>query len=259
MQKTYRYLPKNKTILVADLAGFITEYRPVYQKTLQVYKGINNTLDFRLLNADQKPISLDNYDIVFVAFDENKLKVLEYTTNSNIVKDSVISGGFTVTINENDLLNIKLQYLSYSIYLVDSNNNNVLTYSDAHFGNNGIIKILDEAMPGPADTYSVTTFIQNSPESIWYSETLDAQPAINGNSALHTAVIYSDSYVGDIDVQATLDNQVTMNTPWANIATVSLNNETQPVSINFNGVFSHIRFKANASPTNTITKILVRN
>jgi hypothetical protein len=259
MQKTYRYLPKNKTILVADLAGFITEYRPVYQKTLQVYKGINNTLDFRLLNADQKPISLDNYDIVFVAFDENKLKVLEYTTNSNIVKDSVISGGFTVTINENDLLNIKLQYLSYSIYLVDSNNNNVLTYSDAHFGNNGIIKILDEAMPGPADTYSVTTFIQNSPESIWYSETLDAQPSINGNSALHTAVIYSDSYVGDIDVQATLDNQVTMNTPWANIATVSLNNETQPVSINFNGVFSHIRFKANASPTNTITKILVRN
>ena len=42
--------------------------------------------------------------------------------------------------------------------------------------------------------------------------------AINGNEALHTAAVYTSSYIGDVVVQATLDNQVTGSTQWADIA-----------------------------------------
>ena len=71
MQLAHRYLVKSKTILVSSDTGFVTEYRPVYNRQLQVYKGIDNVLDFKLLNADQKPIDLSAYTPKFQAFDEN--------------------------------------------------------------------------------------------------------------------------------------------------------------------------------------------
>ena len=58
MQLTPRYLSTNKAIVIADLANNITEYRPVYQRNLQVYKGIDNVLTFEIQNPDQKPLSL---------------------------------------------------------------------------------------------------------------------------------------------------------------------------------------------------------
>ena len=58
MQLLSRYLVDNTTTLVADVAGFITEYRPVYNREIQIYKGIDNVLQFRLLNADQKPVNV---------------------------------------------------------------------------------------------------------------------------------------------------------------------------------------------------------
>ena len=95
---------------------------------------------------------------------------------------------------------------------------------------------------------------------IWYSESVDAQPGINGNEALHTAAVYTSAYIGDVVVQATLDNQVTGTTQWADVATLTfVGTETTPMPVNFNGVFSHLRFKADANPADKITKVLVRN
>ena len=72
--------------------------------------------------------------------------------------------------------------------------------------------------------------------------------------------MYTSSYSGDIVVQATLDNQVTESTQWADVATLTfVGTETEPKPVNFNGVFSHLRFKADANPADKITKVLVRN
>lgn len=258
MQLTPRYLVNNRTNIVVDMTGFVTEYRPVYSKQLTVYKGIDNDLEFRILNADQKPIDLANYVLKFLAFDENKNLVIEHQGTNN----STIKGLSTVKITENDLLNLKQQYLSYVIYLQDLNTNtNVLTYTEAHFTNNGTIFVNGSTLPGPRQSYTVGSFTQiteNTP--YWVSESLFAEPALNGNSALHTAAIYTDSYVGDVVVQATLDNQVVGTTSWADIDTIAFTGtETEPTPVNFNGVFSYIRFVAKSNPANKITKILVRN
>jgi hypothetical protein len=258
MQLIPRYLVKNKTTIVADMAGFITEYRPVYSRHLQVYRGINNVLDFKLLNADQKPITtLADYTIKFQAFDENKSLIIEHT--GEIVNAS--KGLFKIVISENDLLNVKQQYLSYNIHLIDSNQTSVITYSNSHFENDGIIYVSSEAFPGPRDSYSISVFTEVTEDTpYWISETLTAEPGINGNEALHTAVIYTDTYAGDVVVQATLDNQVIGSTSWADVATVSFTGtETEPTPVNFNGVYSFLRFKSTASPANKISKILVRN
>jgi outer membrane protein TolC len=97
------------------MAGFITEYRPVYSKQLQVYKGIDNVLEFRLLNADQKPVDVTSYTPKFVAFDETNQMVLEKDATIQDDGSTVTRGKFKVTVTENELLNLKQQYLSIKI------------------------------------------------------------------------------------------------------------------------------------------------
>jgi hypothetical protein len=257
MQLIPRYLVSNRTTIVANEAGFVTEYRPVYTRQLQIYKGIDNVLEFKLLNADQKPIDVSTYTPKFQAFDENKNLIIEH--DGVVVNASL--GLFKITVTDNDLLNVKQQYLSYNIHLIDSNSDSVITYSDAHFGNSGTIYVSGEAFPGPRDTYSVTTFTEVTEDiPYWTSETITADSAINGNEALHTAVVYTDGYVGDVVVQATLDNEIIGGTDWADITALSFTgSEAEPQSINFNGVYSFLRFKPTANPANKISKILVRN
>ena len=261
MQLVPRYLVSNRTTIVANEAGFITEYRPVYSRQLQVYKGIDNVLEFKLLNADQKPIDVSNYTPKFQAFDENRQLVVEHNGEMIIGDDSAASRGlFKVTITENDLLNVKQQFLNYSIHLVDLNEDNVITYSDSHFNNSGIIKISAEAYPGPKTSKEVIVpFPISAGGDTWVSEHIDAQPGINGNEAIHTAVIYTSGYIGDVTIQATLENQVTNQSAWSDVTTLTFDGTETITPVNFNGVFSYIKFIASANPYNKITKVLVRN
>lgn len=263
MQLIPRYLVTNRISIVANEAGFVTEYKPVYNRQVKVFTGIDNTLQFRALNADQKPINIANYTPKFVAFDENNKMVISHDGVTVTGDDSAATRGlFNVVITENDLLNIKQQYLSYNIYLVDSSGNKTLTYTHSHFEGCGTIYVDTCQFPGPAPTHEVATFRETSADKIsyYFSETISAEPAINGNEALHTAAVYTENYVGNVIVQATLDNQVSDGTQWADIKTLEFDGtETQPKPVNFNGVFSHLRFQATENPANKITKILVRN
>ena len=58
MQKIQSYLYPNRIILLADLAGSTVENTIVYAKTVKIYNGIDNTIQFDIQNADQKRIDL---------------------------------------------------------------------------------------------------------------------------------------------------------------------------------------------------------
>ena len=234
MQLIPRYLSTNKAIVIADLANNITEYRPVYQRHLQVYKGIDNVLTFEIQNPDQKPLSiLTTYTPKFVAFDENNNLVIEH--DGTILETSTPSrkGQFTVTVSENDLLDLKSQYMSYNIYLIKTADlSKVLTYANTQYTAQG---------------------------TIFVSETVTAEPAKNGNEALHTAAFYSTGFEGVVAIDATLDNTVTLATKWGQVAELSLDSPTEPQYVNFNGVFSHLRARYQNKGSGTIDQVLIKN
>jgi hypothetical protein len=277
MQLVNRYLIPNRIEVVVNELGFGVEYKPVYQRHIKINKGIENNIQFKLLNADQKPIDLENYTledsldtprIIFTAFDENNRKVLEKQAEIIPSDDSSIKRGLCrISISSNDLLNLKEQYLTYSLYLEDIDGNQTITYSNSHFEMAGIMYVSNKALPGPTPTYSVKEFFpydSDSNNNEWYSEWISADPAINGNEALHTVAIYTNGYIGDITIQATLENQLDGNSEsveWADVQTISFDgsSEIEPVPANFNGIYSFLRFKANENPFEKITKILVRN
>lgn len=252
-----RYLVSNRVTVLMNEAGHATEYKPVYTKEMKVYKGIDNVLQFRLKNPDQKPIDTTTVTPYFVAFDENKQQVLDLPGEVLDDGSTQTRGIFKVTIPESELLNIKQQYLTYTIYTVDNTTNSkTLTYTNEWMDAIGTLYVSGEAFPGPATTHSVTRFDET--DSVWHSSIVDAQPAINGNEALHTAVIYPNNFSGVVTVQATLDEDPNIAT-WTDIETTTLLNETNLIPINFYGVFSYIRFKTTSNPANKISKILVRN
>lgn len=230
----------------------------MYQRNLQVYKGIDNKLQFQVKNADQKSVNIINYVPRFVAFDENQNMVLDLTGTVLDDGSSFTRGTFEVTITENSLLNLDQQYLSYNVYLIDSESTRVLTYANEWFDATGIIYLSSSAFPGPSTSQSVDNFAETGfNSSIWISDPVDAMPSLNGNEALHTAAVYPGDFVGDIIVQGTLENALTPNTDWADIATISILNNNEPSYVNFNGMVSYVRFKTTLDPSN-ITKILVR-
>ena len=261
MQLIPRYLVNDRIQVISNDVGFAVEYRPVYSRTLKVYRGIDNKIQFRLLNADQKPVIVSSTP-VFVAFDdENNLIIERECTVTDDGSTTTVRGMFEVSITENDLLNVKQQYLHYNIYL-DGDIRQV-TYAARNFESAGTIYVNGNAFPGPKASTVVDTFYQVS--DYWTAGSNDtdkitAHPGINGNEALHTVAVYNDTYVGTVEVQATLDNQITGQNNWATVGTLTLNgSELEPVPLNLNGVFSYLRFKFAADPNNKITKILIRN
>ena len=255
MQLATRYLVSNNTVTVVD--GFVAsqEYRKVYQRNITIAKGIDNTITFELKNSDHKPLSiLNTYTPYVEVFTEENILLKRYLGTIKETSTPNYKGMFTINITDNDTLNIDGQYLSYTVYLEKtSDSSNVLTYADTQFGVRGVMELTDEAFPGPIESKSTSTFMNN------ISSTFDGQPEINSNTALHTAVFYTTTYQGDVTVQGTLDD-VASNT-WFDIDTVTMSNPTTPTYVNFNGVFSHIRFKRidDLSNTGTIDKILLRN
>ncbi len=255
MQLVPRYLVSNETIVVSDDFSANKEYNKVYQRNIKITKGIDNTITFEVKNSDQKPISiLNTYTPYVELFTEDHVLLKKFIGTIKETSTPSFKGQFTITIADGDTLDIDAQYLSYVVYLTKtSDNSNLLTYADTQFGAKGTIELLNEAFPGPIASKSVSTFIDS------ISSVIDGEPAINSNSALHTAAIYSTGFAGTVTIEGSLEDNTTNN--WFTINTVTLTNPTTPIHQNFNGVFSNIRFKvANESGnTGTIDKILVRN
>ena len=140
---------------------------------------------------------------------------------------------------------------------------NTVTYANRDFESAGVIMLDSIAYPGPKSSVLINNFYEQNNE--WYagsddSNKIDAQPGLNGNEALHTLAVYADSYIGDIEIQGTLDNQINGLNNWTTLSTLTFTGtETQPVPVNVNGVFSYLRIKATADPTDKITKVLIRN
>lgn len=256
MQLVSRYLVSNKTVVVLDdFVGKPVEYRKLYQRNITVARGIDNTITFEVKNADHKPVSiLGVYTPYVEVFTEDDVLLKKYTGTVKETATPNYKGQFTINISDGDTLNIDGQYLKYTVYLKrDADQTNMLTYADSQFGIEGTIELTGNAFPGAKDSKLVDTFVN------YISETVDGEPQINSNEGLHTAVFYTTDYTGDVEIQGTLDDNTT--NAWFTIDTFSIANATQPVHKNFNGVFSHIRFKHTPDSGNigTLDKILVRN
>jgi len=158
MQKVQSYLYPNRVILIADLAGFNVENTVVYAKTVKIYKGVDNVIQFDIQNADQKRLDLvttpliSNIALNVMDASGNKLPNSPYTVTPI---GTTLPGIATVKIPSADLVNFNDQYLKYSVTATDTNSNNIPLYNDSRFSAVGTMEIVESAVPvvRPSVTY----------------------------------------------------------------------------------------------------------
>jgi len=264
MLKQPAYLYKNIQYLYTDLVASNTGYRKMYAKPLKLYKGIDNTFELKLLNGDQKPISVNGYTVYWQLLDRDTAE-LKFITSKEIVPSA--SSLVVITIPAGDIEHINSGNYTYSTYLVSPTGTKTILYGDSQYGASVSVEIINNSFPQVLASQEVTEFVNSDQidyvvhDNTKYSSALNARPELNSNDSMHTVVFYSTNFDGSVEIQATLENGVTDILTWAVIEIIPLTDRDSIIYKNFNGVYSWIRFrlKPSNSNTGTVDKILYRS
>jgi hypothetical protein len=260
MQLVPRYLVKNRVNIILSQHGFITEYRPVYQRTINIYKGIDNPLQFRLINADQKPVNVSSYTPVFVVYDSKERLVIQRPATILEDEDSNI-GMFSVTISDADIRNIPAQYLTYAVYLVnDQTGHKIVSYSNSHFEAPGIIALKDGVYPKvlPAREESIFFKFKVDDVDYWTTNSIETGPAVNSRDSTQTIAVYAADYTGKIFVEVSLDPQISIPVHWAKVSETQVTDLQTVLPITFVGIYNFVRVVFDQDPTDKVTKVLFK-
>jgi hypothetical protein len=214
MQKISSYLYPNRVQLLVDLAGFTTEYTNVYQKNVRIYKGIDNTLEFDIKNADQKRLELVTdpviTDIRLTVLDTagNELPGSPYTAEPS----DTIKGIAIVTIPASDIAGLDNQYLQYNVRAT-KDSNDVLLYGDTRFGAMGRIELAG-SVNGVSKTARVykdhVSDINLMGEIISHSSAIPTkfyEAVASTNMNIHA---YIEDFIGKIYVQGTTASTISV-------------------------------------------------
>jgi len=133
--------------------------RIVYAKTVKAYKNIDNTIELRFLNQDQKPKSIVGLQIKLYLVDQELQQVL-LTKTGTLIDDGVTltkRGLAKIIINGSDLINIPAGFYNYAVKLIDANVSppyEMVGYTDDNYGATGQLQVLRGVYP---DIDSVAT------------------------------------------------------------------------------------------------------
>lgn len=216
MQKVQSYLYPNRVILIANLAGFTVENTIVYAKTVKIYKGIDNVIQFDVQNADQKRL-----DLVTDSLIENiQVNVMDSSNNAlpgspYEVTPLSIKGIVEVTIPASDLTNINHQFLKYSVTATDSGSRNILLYTDSRFSAVGKIEVIETAVPTVRPARIFNTFAGEIDLKGYIMHRSSAIPAKFYEAIPTTQLTFEldfvDGFIGTVYIEGTTDMTISVN------------------------------------------------
>ena len=258
MQTVSRYLLSQ--LVIANVSGFHGRNSKVYDRRLTLHRGVSNPITFTFKNEDQKAQDITSKEYEFNMIDSESKKAVITKTLTILDDGSTVStkGDASCTITEGDLLPLDAKFYNFAVREVKSDGSREVTYSDTGYAAAGTIEILDGAYPEFVPSTSITTFTLSG--ETFTSSAITARPGINNNSALHTIAIYPQNFSGTVTVQGTMVSTEPEEDDYFTITTTTLSSSSAVSSLNFNGVFQNVRFKADrtSGTTGRIDKILYR-
>lgn len=212
MQKISTYLYPNRIQLLADLAGFNVEYTNVYQRTIKIYQGVDNVLEFDIKNADEKRLELitgpeiTNIAVNIMDAEGNALPNSPYSATPS----STVKGIATVVIPSTDLDGLKSQFLKYSV-TATKDSNTIPLYGDSRFGMSGTIELITDAMPQVRNNRVYKDFtaeIDLKGNPIWHSSAIPAKFYEAVKTETMNFGIHVTNFVGDVWLDATENDTI---------------------------------------------------
>ena len=223
------------------MAGFNTEYRQVYQRTIKLHKGIDNTIELEVKNSEQRRQDVVGWDVVIKFFDTDRLNVFSATGTAINSKPGLMS----VTIGKDTLAPIDAQYLTAAAYLVNDEDEEQILYSDSQFDVLARVEILDayneRSAPGSIiEELTVFNYEYDSKEYI--SEIGKFGTKMNDDVGTTRTITVSKIGIhqGNILIEATKDKSTAFGTQWTNIGVWNVSDEP---SKEISGDWRFIRFR----------------
>lgn len=282
MQKCPVYLYPNSLDVILDLDQNTRINNVMYQRDLKIQKGLKNKVQLQFKNSDQKRINVSTGTFVFSMFDAVNQRQL-------IRKDiTVIDQGTTSTkglalleLNESDTLDLDVGKYQFTVASQNTDGTYEPTYANTYYGVSGSIELRQDSFPvlqpsqeafGDGATINQFQIQSNLQTGLYeyYSGNLYANPAFNGNSALHTMAFYLTGYKGRVLIEGTQENSPGFFANYAVLSDTTYSDFTGVDYKNFYGVWSYVRVRyipeadplsdnRNKSYRGTFDKVLYRS
>ena len=252
----------------------------MYDKTIKLYQGIDNTVKFALKDNDRNAVDLTNLTVTF--------NVVDATTNESILSrpltvTNAVKGLAQLNLPASAIDNVAGTFYNYSLYTTNASSEQQVVCTDLNEAAHGTLEVVEGIASNPRTTEEIT-FEGSNPsftkqnigktatgETWYYSSAVSGASERNLTSAKHTIALYSNGFDGDIIVEGSMQStaNTTSHTDWFHIKLdgqandyVSLTNSTTIASYNFTSMAKWIRIiylPTAPADVGTITKILVRN
>ena len=248
MQNLPIYLYDNQLDVILDLdANTPGVYQIMYQRDLNIQKGVKNQVRIQFKNSDQKRISISNTQTyVFSMFDaitqrlliQKQLQVLDTATTST-------RGLALLTLTESDTMDLDRSSYTWSVKKLGSDGSYTPAYANTYYGVAGTLNVLNDIYPVLQPSQEIVSFNTsfNASSNLYEhkSGNVYAFPEYNSNQALHTMALYMRNYRGTVYIQGTLDNTPASFGRYATLATRNYTGFSGVDYVNFNGVFTYVR------------------
>ena len=226
MQHASVYLYSNKIdVFINPIDSFLSEtYHNVYTRNLKIYRSVDNTIEIRVKNSDQRAANINNdmYLVFTLTTHENQQLILK---KDCYIKDRSL-GIASVTITKEQMLKIEKGYYRYSIVQekrepIESGSDEYVvvrtlpTYVDTAYDMIGEVEVAGDVIGSAIPSVTINKFSYVNPiglgeeEPVFYTSSIvDANPFTTDPQTMHTFQFYfGDTYEGEVVIQASIEEQ----------------------------------------------------
>ena len=250
MQSLPIYLYLNTYSVILDLnETTLGVNRVMYQHDLKLQRGVKNSVRIQFKNSDQKRISVANSGTYMFNMFDIATQELVVQKPIEVIDNGVTTstrGLAVLNLIEADTINLPKSSYNFSVTFIDPSDNTVNpAYANTYYGMLGTAYLENQAYPSLKPSQEVVSFMKvlNVDNYLFEYRSGDiySYPELVNGGAVHTAAVYLTGYRGQLLVQGTLSNQPN-NSSYSTVATLTYSNYTGVDCVNFEGVFTYVRF-----------------
>lgn len=240
------FTPRQDVVLIVGNSP--RRYQTVYAKNLKLHKGVDNRLQFRFLDQEQKPVNIADSEITCRLISSNGNTLL---LEKALVMDSSLSfpvrGLAELVVTAGELDNVDTQYCYYTLQ-IPSDAYDVPVFVDSQAGGRGKIEIVDSILPNFEPSIELSMRPRNNID-FYYSDVYFTKEV-----SYHTLQLSLTDFTGTVDIEGLDDTDVAYT-----LDTLTYSSFTGSDTVNVTTLLPKIRLKFNSTvDPDTTDKVLVR-
>jgi len=247
---------------------------PMIQYDIKVYKGVSNTIDFIVRDADRKFVKLIDYQLsaIIQTVDEPNYAGPEILLTKPVQIVDELTGKARLILEPEDIETWNTGYYQYSIQVTDSQGCETYLFTDVNKSAiaqfqllEGMARSLQPAIEIFADGFTPTPIGDYG--IIYTTGALAGDSQSQRANGTHTVAVYTENFTGKFWIQASLTNDAPLPDDWFDVTLDNPNNfwsytpDQKIKQFTFFGNYYWVRFQYQEATENkgNFLKLLYKN